>query len=187
MIEIVPYRTAWRSEFEARRGELEAVLAGLALRVDHIGSTAVPGLAAKDVIDVQVTVASLDASLACLLETAGFRPVRAVADHVPPGQTDRPEEWAKLLYVERPGERRTNIHVRVTGRANQRYALLMRDHLRARPAIAEAYAELKRRLAVSLADPSDYPEVKDPAVDLIYLAAEEWATATGWRVPLDRD
>jgi GrpB-like predicted nucleotidyltransferase (UPF0157 family) len=51
----------------------------------------------------------------------------------------------------------------------------------AHPATAEAYAELKRRLAQSLADPQMYPEVKDPAVDLIYLAAEDWAAATNWQ------
>lgn len=65
--------------------------------------------------------------------------------------------------------------------ANQRYPLLFRDYLRGHPATAEAYAELKRRLAVSLADPKQYPEVKDPAVDLIYLAAEDWAGRTGWQ------
>lgn len=47
--------------------------------------------------------------------------------------------------------------------------------------MAEAYAELKRRLAQHLADQRMYPEVKDPAVDLIYLAAEEWATSTHWQ------
>jgi GrpB-like predicted nucleotidyltransferase (UPF0157 family) len=71
--------------------------------------------------------------------------------------------------------------VRVAGRANQRYALLFRDYLRAHPATADAYAELKQRLAQNLADPGTYPEVKDPAVDLIYLAAEEWAEVNGWR------
>ena len=49
------------------------------------------------------------------------------------------------------------------------------------PATAEAYAELKRRLARSLADPQTYPEVKDLAVDLIYLAAKDWAAATNWQ------
>jgi len=58
--------------------------------------------------------------------------------------------------------------------------LLFRDYLRAHPATAAAYAELKRRLAAGLADPASYPDVKDPAVDLIYLAAEEWAAAAGW-------
>jgi GrpB-like predicted nucleotidyltransferase (UPF0157 family) len=71
--------------------------------------------------------------------------------------------------------------VRVQGRPNQRYALLFRDYLRLHPASAGAYAELKRRLAQHLADPQTYPDVKDPAVDLIYFAAEAWAAATGWQ------
>jgi GrpB-like predicted nucleotidyltransferase (UPF0157 family) len=68
------------------------------------------------------------------------------------------------------------------GRANQRYPLLFRDYLRMHPATAEAYGELKRRLAQNLADWETYPDVKDPAVDLIYFAAEDWATASGWRI-----
>jgi len=71
--------------------------------------------------------------------------------------------------------------VRMAGRPNQRYPLLFRDYLRAHPASAAAYAELKRRLAEHLSDPQRYPEVKDAAVDLIYFAAEEWAATTGWQ------
>ena len=52
---------------------------------------------------------------------------------------------------------------------------------RAHLATAESYAELKRCLAQDLADPLTYPDVKDPAVDMIYLAAEEWAAATHWQ------
>jgi GrpB-like predicted nucleotidyltransferase (UPF0157 family) len=80
-----------------------------------------------------------------------------------------------------PDQRPTNLHVRVHGRVNQRYALLFRDYLRAHPTTAAAYAELKRRLAQNLADPDTYPDVKDSAMDLIYFAAEEWAAATGWQ------
>jgi len=58
--------------------------------------------------------------------------------------------------------------------------ILFRDYLRAHPETAEAYAELKRRLAEHLADPKTYPEVKDPAVDLIFFAAEAWTKVTGW-------
>lgn len=64
---------------------------------------------------------------------------------------------------------------------NQRYGLLVRDFLRANPEVAAAYAELKSRLAAALADPADYPEVKDPAVDLLYFAAEAWAARSGWQ------
>jgi GrpB-like predicted nucleotidyltransferase (UPF0157 family) len=83
------------------------------------------------------------------------------------------------MYFHPPAnQRRTNTHVRVPGRANQRYPLLFRDYLRAHPQTAEAYARLKRALAEHLADPFMYPDVKDPAVDLIYLAAEKWAEQT---------
>jgi len=73
------------------------------------------------------------------------------------------------------------VYIRVQGAANQRYALLFRDYLRAHADSAQAYAELKRRLGQHLGDPKTYPDVKDPAVDLIYFAAEAWAVATGWR------
>lgn len=90
--------------------------------------------------------------------------------------------WHYAMYFHPPAnQRRTNTHVRVPGRANQRYPLLFRDYLRAHPQTAEAYARLKRMLAEHLADPFMYPDVKDPAVDLIYLAAEKWAEQTNWQ------
>lgn len=181
MIAIVDYRPEWPDEFARIAAVLRAGLGPLALRVDHIGSTAVPGLAAKDVIDVQVTVRALDPAVADAIEGLGFvRHPGAVCDHVPPGRSDAEADWAKFLFSGRAGERRAHVHVRLAGRANQRYPLLFRDYLRAHPATAAAYAELKRRLAAGLADPRSYPEVKDPAVDLIYFAAEAWAEATGW-------
>ena len=78
------------------------------------------------------------------------------------------------------GQRRVNVHVRQAGKPNQRYALLFRDYLRAHPASAAAYAELKRRLAQHLADLEFYADVKDPACDLIAVAAEDWAKQVGW-------
>lgn len=182
---IVEHRAAWAAEFEALRQQLQAALGPQALRIDHIGSTAVPGLCAKDVIDVQVTVATLDAmapaELQQALQAAGFvHHAGASADHVPPGADPAPAQWRKLLFKNPPSQRRAHIHVRARGAANQRYALLCRDFLRAHPDTAQAYGELKRRLAVALADPEAYPEVKDPAVDLILLAAGAWATQSGW-------
>jgi len=183
--EIVPYQPGWPAEFEAIAGRLRRALGPLAVRVDHIGSTAVPGLAAKDVIDVQVTVAALDAAtvpaLTAAMEGIGYRlPEGEMRDHRPPGAAGPDTDWAKLFFRAPEGQRRTHTHVRALGRPNQRYPLLFRDYLRAHPATAAAYAELKRRLAAGLADPASYPDVKDPAVDLIYLAAEEWAAVVGW-------
>jgi GrpB-like predicted nucleotidyltransferase (UPF0157 family) len=87
-----------------------------------------------------------------------------------------------MFFSAPQGARRTHIHVRVQGRANQRYPLLFRDYLRAHPAIADAYSALKKLLAANLADPDTYADVKDPAVDLIYLPAEEWAALIRWQV-----
>jgi GrpB-like predicted nucleotidyltransferase (UPF0157 family) len=182
MVEIVPYKESWPADFREIASNLRRALGELALRIDHIGSTSVPGLAAKDVIDIQITVAALDERVISAMMALGYtRPEGIWRDHCPPNMTRLETEWEKWLFSPPAGQRRTHTHVRVQGRANQRYALLFRDYLRAHPATAEAYAELKRRLSQHLSDPSTYPEVKDPAVDLIYFAAEDWAAATDWQ------
>ncbi len=181
MVEIVPYQTRWPAEFQAIAARLRPALGGLALRIDHIGSTSVPGLPAKDIIDVQITVAALDEPLRVAMTSLGYvLPEGIWRDHCPPNGSESESEWEKWYFSPPAGQRKTNTHVRIQGRANQRYPLLFRDYLRTHPATANAYAELKRRLAEHLADPRTYPDVKDPAVDLIYLAAEDWAIATRW-------
>lgn len=183
MVEIVPYQDSWPSDFRSIAMVLRQGLGPLALRIDHIGSTSVPGLAAKDVIDIQITVAALDQPLLSAINALGYSQSERVRRDHRPAQMGGPDtDWEKWYFNPPAGQRRTHTHVRVEGRANQRYPLLFRDYLRAHMATAEAYAELKRRLAQHLADPQMYPDVKDPAVDLIYLAAEEWAASTRWQV-----
>src|SRR5438445_5676030 len=100
---IVPYDANWPREFVAVAADVRRALGPLALRIDHIGSTAVPGLAAKDVIDVQVGVAALDpeAALVDPLGAVGFvlRP-GIVGDHRPPGGNGPAADWAKRLLSE---------------------------------------------------------------------------------------
>ena len=185
IITILEHQARWNTDFEAIESELRTALGSLALAIDHIGSTAVLGLCAKDVIDIQVTVQSLDTSVVQTLTKAGFTTHNSEAfrqDHVPPEAELRPEHWSKLFFMQRLGARRSNIHIRQIGRPNRRYALLVRDFLRADKRSANAYGELKRRLAVALTDPDAYPEVKDPASDLIYFAAERWALQTQWQL-----
>jgi GrpB-like predicted nucleotidyltransferase (UPF0157 family) len=180
VVTIVPYKPSWPGEFQQIAQVLRHALGDLALRIDHIGSTSVRGLAAKDRIDIQVTVASLDAPVEDALNQVGYQRIEYLTDHPPSGVEAKPGDWSKWVFKPPVDQRPTNLHVRVVGRPNQRYALLFRDYLRTHSAAAEAYAELKRRLADNLADPDTYPDVKDPAVDLIYLAAEDWAAAPGW-------
>jgi GrpB-like predicted nucleotidyltransferase (UPF0157 family) len=181
MVAIVPYDERWPREFDRIATVLRSALGAHALSVDHIGSTSVPNLSAKDVIDIQITVGEFAPAVSHALLDAGFiRHPQVKADHVPPGFTDVPGDWSKWLFLQPHGQRRVNVHVCLANKPNQRYALLVRDFLRANPKVAAVYSELKSRLAAALANPNDYPEVKDPAVDLIYLSAESWAVSSGW-------
>ncbi len=182
-IAIVPYDERWPAGFGRIGTALREALGGLAVRIDHIGSTAVPGLAAKDVIDVQVTVAELDAAaIATALASLGYALRDDITrDHVPPGRDDVPAEWRKLYFQAPAGQRRTHLHVREAGRANQRYALLWRDFLRAAPTTAAAYGQVKAALArLHPDDQAAYYHVKDPVCDIIIDAAERWAAETGY-------
>lgn len=177
---IVDYRSNWPDEFDAIAARIGTALGPRALRIDHIGSTAIPGLCAKDVIDVQVTVADLDvAAITPALERAGLRSRSTIVrDHNPPWSAGDDEDWRKLYFDMEDNS--AHVHVRVAGRANQRYALLFLDYLRAHPEAAAAYGEFKRRLAVLCADTMTYAEAKDPVCDVILVAANDWAERTGW-------
>src|SRR5262245_1071794 len=116
----------WQAEFRVTAVTLRELLGALALRIDHIGSTSVPGLAAKDVIDTQVTVAGEGAmdEVAERLAGAGWHVAPpGMNDHVAPGAPPDPAQWVKRFSREPAGHRRVNLHVRIGGRANQRYAL----------------------------------------------------------------
>jgi len=184
-ISIVPYIPEWPAEYSRLAAALREGLGDLALRVDHIGSTSVPGLASKDLIDIQVTVRALTPELEAALAKLGYtRRTDITADHRPPLACGPEEDWKKWYFLPSPEQRPTHLHVRIQGRPNQRYALLFRDYLRARPAAAQAYALVKQALArLHPDDKKAYYAVKDPACDLIIAAAEEWAAAVHWQPP----
>jgi GrpB-like predicted nucleotidyltransferase (UPF0157 family) len=182
LIDIVPHQPQWAAEFAALAAGIRAALGPLALRIDHIGSTSIPGLAAKDVIDIQVTVERLEERVERGLGAAGYERRSHIAqDHIPPGASGDPGEWTKWIFRERAG-RRVNLHVRVARRANQRYPLLFRDYLRGHAPAREAYAQVK--LALARLHPDDieaYYDVKDPVCDIIMAAAGAWAASSGWQ------
>jgi len=183
LIEIISYDERWPSEFRRVGALLRTAMGEMAVRIDHIGSTSVPGLAAKDVIDIQATVAILDReAISTALTTLGYAIVPGIdSDHIPPGRQDSAEEWRKYIFRGPVGERRINLHVRQVGRANQRYALLFRDYLRADPSVLTTYGQIKAALARLHPNDFDaYYDVKDPVCDIIMAAAERWALATNY-------
>lgn len=180
---IVDYRPGWPGEFTEVARPLHEALGELALRIDHIGSTAVPGLAAKDIIDVQVTVRDFTPEMDEAFQRAGYIRLEYTQDHLPPTATGPERDWEKRMYRPTPGGRPINIHVRRAGSANGRYALLFRDYLRTHPLAAGAYAQAK--IALAKHGPTDwdlYYDVKDPICDIIMAGAEDWATSSGWRI-----
>ena len=184
MIVIHAYRSAWPGEFLEVRAHLAHVLGDSAKGIAHIGSTAVPGLGAKDIIDVQVAVDRLSADLVTRLSAADYEFVaRHDRDHVPAGAATAAAagDWAKLYFRQRPGQRACHIHVRVQGCPNHRYALLFRDYLRAHPGARMTIEVIKHELARLHGDDADaYYAVKDPVYDLVWQAATEWAAFTAW-------
>jgi GrpB-like predicted nucleotidyltransferase (UPF0157 family) len=185
MIEIVDYKPTWATEFLEIGLKIRGTLGTRALAIHHIGSTSVPNLAAKDVIDIQITLAKLEEDfLKTTLEQAGFVWRQGlIHDHCPPGMTLPNSELEKYFFArELGGIRRANIHIRVEGRFNQRYALLCRDYLRSHPMARDAYGQIKRQLARYFPENVDaYYDIKDPVFDVIMSGANDWAEFTAWQ------
>ncbi len=175
---LAPYDDAWPRQYQRLADRICHVLGHVP--VDHIGSTAVPGLAAKDVIDLQLTVYSMQQAdeLRPALEAAGFPAVPAMSDRAKPPELGR---WAKRVHGAADPGRPANLHLRVTGSPGWRYALLFRDWLRAEPAEQAAYEQAKRRLAADHPARADYAAAKEPWFDAALPRAQEFAHRTGWQ------
>src|SRR5579859_810056 len=186
MIIIVPYETSWPEAFSAIARPLRTALGELAVRIDHFGSTSVPGLAAKDIIDVQVTLRDFTCmpQLVMALGSLGYVLVAQItADHLPPLYQGPDTDWEKRYFRPPANQRPTNLHIRALGRPNQRYPLLFRDYLRAHPVTSAAYARIKTSLSQRHPDDTDfYYDIKDPLCDIVIDAAEDWARTTGWQM-----
>ncbi|GCE15258.1 GrpB family protein [Tengunoibacter tsumagoiensis] len=186
MITIIPYQSHWPEDFLALARPLREVLGDSALRIDHIGSTAVPGLAAKDIIDIQVTINDFDnvPRLVAALGSLGYtEAVGITQDHLPPLYQGPATDWEKRYFRPPTSLRPMHLHIRASGRPNQRYPILFRDYLRAHPVASAAYALIKQHLSQRHPDDVDfYYDIKDPLCDIVITAAEDWAQSTNWQM-----
>ncbi|MFZ0227066.1 MAG: dephospho-CoA kinase [Mycobacterium sp.] len=195
-VRLAPADPTWPDQARRIVNRLKTACGAKALRVDHVGSTAVPGLDAKDTIDVQVTVASLAAAeeLAEPLLSVGYpRIERITADLGKPGSrstasrydhNDDPGLWQKRIHGSADPGRPTNVHVRVDGWPDQQFALLFVDWLVANPDVREEYLAVKRKAEQAAAPEGDitrYLATKEPWFVDAYRRAWAWADASGWR------
>lgn len=182
---IVPADPAWPAQARRLMDRLLPAAGHLALRIDHVGSTSVPGLAAKDVLDLQLAVADLaDAdAVADRLGDAGFPLVPGLDQDAPHPPGADPAGWRKRVHSSADPARWANLHVRVLDSPGWRAALLFRDWLRAEPAALADYQAMKERTAAAFAaaEIPAYADAKQPWFERAYGDMESWAARIGWR------
>jgi len=169
---VVPYKNNWKNEFIETGSKIRDELGTLADRIDHIGSTSIEGLDAKPIIDIQVSVPSLEPKelYKGSMERIGFR------------HRVENKDLTKRYFREAPGNKRVHIHVRQSGSWSEQCSLLFRDYLRCHPADCTRYAEEKYRLMVLYRhNRQKYVEEKEPVVWDILRRAGKWSQDVGWK------
>jgi len=191
---LVPVDPTWPDQARRIVARLKTACGHKALRVDHIGSTAVPEFDAKDVIDIQITVESLAVAdeLAESLLSAGYPRIERITEDVAKpdarstvGRYDHSDDaalWGKRIHASADPGRPTNVHIRVDGWPNQQFALLFVDWLVANPDVRADYVAVKRGAEnQGKGDTALYVAAKEPWFLDAYRRAWGWADSTGWR------
>jgi GrpB-like predicted nucleotidyltransferase (UPF0157 family) len=164
---VVDYDPAWPQTYERWRQRIAAALGRTAIRIEHVGSTSVPGLVAKPIVDIQVSVAD-----------PGGEP-----RYVPPLQAiglvlRSRDELHRYLRPAAGQPREVHVHVCAAGGQWERDHLLFRDYLRAHPAACLRYAEVKQASARRWSDDGwAYTEAKTGVILDILEQAEDWAVS----------
>lgn len=169
-LEIVAWDRAWAVRFEEMRARLAEALGDTAVRIEHVGSTSIPGIPAKPVVDIQISVRDVDD------DEAFVAPIEAQRFEL------RFMEPGHRYFRPPPGVPRDfQVHVCEVGSDWERVHLLFRDYLRAHDDVAAEYGTMKLRLARQhRAERIAYNDDKGPYIDAVVTIAQEWARQTGW-------
>ena len=141
-VQVVPYRRKWVNEFESEKARILKVLGNKVVAIEHIGSTSVPGLAAKPIIDIAVGVKRLKDAEKLL------KPLSTIGYHF-----YKKFQRQRLFVAKGPDEKRTHyLHVMRHNGAKWKSDQLFRNYLRLHPEVVRQYGELKKKLAEAHAD-----------------------------------
>jgi GrpB-like predicted nucleotidyltransferase (UPF0157 family) len=169
-IEVFAYDPSWPATFDRWHARLGVCLGDTATRIEHVGSTSVPGLAAKPIVDIQVSVGDL-------LDEDRYVPGCEAAGLMFRLRDDEHRYFRPPFDV----PREVHVHVCAVGSAWERDHLLFRDFLGTHSDACHAYATAKRAAAALWRDDSmGYTEAKSDVILDILAAAEQWAESTGW-------
>jgi GrpB-like predicted nucleotidyltransferase (UPF0157 family) len=172
-IELAPYDPGWPTRYEDWKEKLLAALPAAPRRIEHVGSTSVPGLAAKAVVDIQVSVDDPEdeATYVPAIESLGVQLRNRDSEH----RFFRP-------YAGLP--RDVHIHVCRVGSVWERRHMVFRDYLRSSAAARNAYLKTKEAAAARWSDDRiAYTEAKSDMIQRLTEAAEKWARDSGWNLP----
>jgi GrpB-like predicted nucleotidyltransferase (UPF0157 family) len=178
---LTEFREEWADEYLVLAETLRKLDLDERGAIEHVGSTAIRGMVAKDVIDAQIRVVDLNVdAITARFSDAGFR--------------CRPEEWnareltrggviPKLVFGAPRGARRVNVHVRIDGTLGALDTLLFRDYLRSEAEPRASWAEFKRSIIKDEGsiDLAKYGQGKQSKWDEMMSQADEWAESTNWQ------
>lgn len=176
--ELVAPDPSWPQQYDRLAARIARAVGEAGVRLDHIGSTSIPGAAARDLIDVQLAVRSLDdvERFAANLSAVGFL-------SCPPERSD-PDELGSRTFISADPGRAAHLHVREVGSAGYRDALLIRDWMRAEPGASATDTVVTRDSGRSgVVDQREYANAEDGWARSALDLAGRWATRTGWRMP----
>ncbi|MGL5910350.1 MAG: GrpB family protein, partial [Phycicoccus sp.] len=173
----------WPAQASRLLARARHAVGDLAVTLDHVGSTAVPELVAKDVVDLQIGVRRLaDADLPAFVSAMaamGFpRPAGEWADRGKDGTS-----WPQRFHGSTDPGRVAHLHVREVGSPGWEWALQFRDWLRDDREERDRYAAVKTALATTASSTGDYAEAKEPWFDQAWGRSRDWAQRTGWAAP----
>jgi GrpB-like predicted nucleotidyltransferase (UPF0157 family) len=169
-VEVIAYDPSWPGRYERWRDRLAGELGDIALGIEHVGSTAVPGLPAKPTVDIQISVTGLDDES------------RYVAQIEQAGLQLRSRDALHRFFRPSAGQPRdVHVHVCQAGSDWEREHLLFRDYLRSHADARAAYARVKQEAAQVWSDDRiAYTEAKTGVILDLLGAAETWARANSW-------
>lgn len=181
LVLLTEYREVWAYEFQVLAETLRKLELDTRGAIEHVGSTSIPGMVAKDVIDAQIRVVELnvdamterftDAGYRCRLEEWNKR------------ESTRHGDFPKLVFGPPRGGRRVNVHVRLDGTQGAMDTLLFRDYLRSEEEPRFRWAEFKRSIVedAGAIDLAGYGQAKQSKWDELMHHADAWAVATNWQ------
>lgn len=173
MIELLPYTTKWKDNFNQLKNLLLSAPNNLFLEIAHIGSTSIETAPAKDIVDVQCAIDSFDKmeQVRAVLEPMGFAYIEAFKqDHVPFHSHDYfTSGWEKRFFTGNYLSQSFNIHIRLINSLNWQFAEQFRDFMANHSDARYAYMQFKKRLASSDVDKHAYCIIKDSVIDLLSL------------------